>query len=400
MPITRIINTLLIPLILFSSIFWVIYHPGLVPVMLHPILPYVPYATLAILLALAFQFNLFRLFTLSLILGCLYGLAHVYSIKVTAVGPGLWLSWSLPLLFMIVSWLPERGIFTAYGMGFIVLAVAFLALTNQLHELDYMATLVTYKVAAANNIPYITLASFTLAILHQGFRIWLYDNVLDGVLLFVLLTLLWNYLASPINSQTPALLHSLNQLLLIWGLLKHSHDMAYRDELTGLPGRRALNEVLKAPGRKYVVAMMDIDHFKKFNDRYGHDVGDDVLKIVAAKMARVTGGGKAYRYGGEEFTIIFKGKDLPLCIPHLEAVREDIGNYKISLREKTKRPKSSSRGKQQRGRNNSGRKVTVTISIGVAKKTPDRTTEEVIKAADKLLYKAKKAGRNCLKADK
>ena len=57
--------------------------------------------------------------------------------------------------------------------------------------------------------------------------------------------------------------------------------MAFRDELTGLPGRRALNERLQRLPRQYVLAMTDVDHFKKFNDTHGHDVGDEVLKLVA-----------------------------------------------------------------------------------------------------------------------
>ena len=154
--------------------------------------------------------------------------------------------------------------------------------------------------------------------------------------------------------------------------------MAYRDELTALPSRRALNEWLKAPGRKYVIAMLDIDHFKKFNDKYGHDVGDDVLKIVASRIARISGGGHSYRYGGEEFTITFPGKEIHECIPYLEAIREDIAHYKISLREQQLRPKSSSQGRKKRGVGNKGKKISVTISIGVAGKNSSRSAEEVI----------------------
>ncbi|MCP4414272.1 MAG: GGDEF domain-containing protein, partial [Gammaproteobacteria bacterium] len=189
------------------------------------------------------------------------------------------------------------------------------------------------------------------------------------------------------------------QLMLIWSVLKQSHDMAYRDELTGLPGRRALNDALKSPGRKYVLAMMDIDHFKKFNDKYGHDIGDDVLKVVAGKIAQVTGSGRAFRYGGEEFTVLFKGKELETCIPHLEAVREEIAQYKILIRETKNRPKTRKEGKILRGggRKNTPKGISVTISIGVAPKNTTYTNpEQVLKGADKALYKAKNAGRNCL----
>src|SRR3989441_13015310 len=84
--------------------------------------------------------------------------------------------------------------------------------------------------------------------------------------------------------------------------------MAYQDSLTGLPARRALNEALLRLGGHYTVAMLDVDHFKRINDHHGHDVGDQVLKMIAAKLAQVTGGGKAYRYGGEGVAGIFAGR--------------------------------------------------------------------------------------------
>jgi diguanylate cyclase (GGDEF)-like protein len=89
-----------------------------------------------------------------------------------------------------------------------------------------------------------------------------------------------------------------------------SYDMAYRDELTGLLGRRALNDRLKGLARQYVIAKMDVDHFKKYNDTHGHDIGDEVLKMVARQIGAVGGGGTAYRYGGEEFCVVFAVKTL------------------------------------------------------------------------------------------
>ena len=230
--------------------------------------------------------------------------------------------------------------------------------------------------------------------------LWQFQQPIDACISVIMLALLINFINFD-HYLISTIIFSAIQLILIWGVLKHSHDMAYRDELTGLPGRRALNEALKSPGRKYVLAMMDIDHFKKFNDKYGHDVGDDVLKIVASKMALVTGGGTSYRYGGEEFTVLFKGKELQSCIPHLEAVREDIAHYSITLREKTNRPKTNKEGKKKRATARKPKGISVSISIGVAAKTPELTTPEaILKSADKALYKAKKAGRNCLIANK
>jgi len=76
-------------------------------------------------------------------------------------------------------------------------------------------------------------------------------------------------------------------LVLVFAVLEHGYDIAYRDELTGLPGRRAFNNVMEQLGGTYAIAMCDVDHFKRFNDTYGHDAGDQVLRLVAAKRAGV-----------------------------------------------------------------------------------------------------------------
>lgn len=183
--------------------------------------------------------------------------------------------------------------------------------------------------------------------------------------------------------------------LLVGAIIHETFNMAFKDDLTGLPGRRALNEQLAKLGRNYTIAMMDVDHFKKFNDTYGHDIGDQVLKMVAAKIRTVTGGGKTFRYGGEEFTILFPGKDVQHALPHLEAVREAIADYAMKIRDDN-RPKDDKSGKGKRGKKKTDPStVSVTISIGVAQREGNnKTPEQVVKAADDALYRAKKGGRN------
>lgn len=185
-------------------------------------------------------------------------------------------------------------------------------------------------------------------------------------------------------------------MLMIAAAVAHeAYQMAFRDELTGLPGRRALNERMQRLGRNYVLAMTDVDHFKKFNDTHGHDVGDQVLRLVASKLSKVSGGGRAYRYGGEEFALVFAGKTLEECTPHLEAIRGVIAAYSIQLRN-SDRPNDDTQGRQRRGAA-AATAVSVTVSIGVCERQPDqRTPEEVLKAADQALYAAKGAGRNCV----
>jgi diguanylate cyclase (GGDEF)-like protein len=182
--------------------------------------------------------------------------------------------------------------------------------------------------------------------------------------------------------------------ILLVAVLQESHRLAFRDELTGLPSRRALEERLRALGEHYTVAMADVDHFKGFNDTWGHDVGDQVLKMVAARLAAVSGGGRAFRYGGEEFTLLFPDTRLKDALPHLEAVRAAVEGYQLAVRG-ADRPKSEKQGSRRRSGARAPRSVSVTISIGAAARGPQHASaQEVIKAADEALYRAKKGGRN------
>ena len=151
-------------------------------------------------------------------------------------------------------------------------------------------------------------------------------------------------------------------LVLGISVIETFHSMAYRDELTQLTARRALKEALLKLGSRYTVAMIDIDYFKKFNDRYGHDVGDQVLQMVASKLVKVGGGGKGFRYGGEEFVLIFSGSLMDV-IPHVERVRKTIESSEFILRghkrprKKPEKPETTEEFLE---------KVSVTVSIGVA----------------------------------
>ncbi len=175
-----------------------------------------------------------------------------------------------------------------------------------------------------------------------------------------------------------------------------NYQVTYKDALTGISGRRALDDYLSTLGRHYAIAMLDVDHFKKFNDTYGHDVGDQVLKMVAAKVAQVQGGGKAFRYGGEEFTIVFNRKTADDAFVFLEAVRVSIQKYEMVLRGDD-RANNQKTGKEARGKTKpvKAKTVSVTISIGIANSTQGMSPKDIIKDADQLLYKAKESGRNC-----
>ncbi len=186
-------------------------------------------------------------------------------------------------------------------------------------------------------------------------------------------------------------------IVLLLSMIEAGLFFAYRDELTGLPARRALNSQLQKLGGKYTIAMIDVDHFKRFNDRYGHDVGDEVLKMVATRLKKSSG--KAYRYGGEEFTLIYPGKGIDQVELDAEAVRALVAEASFTIRKPPRRKGDSV--PPERGKKGARQTVSVTVSMGLAERSGTTTApEQVLKAADKALYKAKKNGRNRLEKAK
>jgi diguanylate cyclase (GGDEF)-like protein len=180
-------------------------------------------------------------------------------------------------------------------------------------------------------------------------------------------------------------------LILVLSLIETWHGMAYDDELTGLPARRALNEALARLRGTYTVAMVDVDHFKRFNDEHGHDVGDQILRMVGTRLAGVGGGGRAFRYGGEEFAVLFPGKAVEETRDHLEALRQTIEGSPFTLRAPS-RPRRRPESPPAIGPRH---RLAVTVSIGVAGSNGHRTKpDDVVQQADEALYRAKQAGRN------
>ncbi len=121
-------------------------------------------------------------------------------------------------------------------------------------------------------------------------------------------------------------------LILGASLIETSYVLAYHDELTGIRGRRAFNESLLSLDQQYAIAIVDIDHFKKFNDTYGHDVGDQVLCMVAKRLSQVGGDGQAFRCGGEEFAIVFRNTSAKEAFEHLDSLRQIVEKSTFQVR--------------------------------------------------------------------
>jgi diguanylate cyclase (GGDEF)-like protein len=194
-------------------------------------------------------------------------------------------------------------------------------------------------------------------------------------------------------------------LIIAASLIETSYVLAYHDELTGIRGRRAFNEALVSLDQQYAIAIVDIDHFKKFNDTYGHDVGDQVLCMVASRISAVGGGGQAFRSGGEEFAVIFANLSAKDALEHLQSMRRAIegASFRVRGAERRAEARPGETDRRKPGKNKveapglqqTPDRLSVTVSIGVAEPSARfRQPEQVIQAADQALYRAKQSGRN------
>ncbi|MEM1068974.1 MAG: GGDEF domain-containing protein [Planctomycetota bacterium] len=162
--------------------------------------------------------------------------------------------------------------------------------------------------------------------------------------------------------------------------IESAERRAHTDALTRVPNRGAFDQHLAerhqlGPERAGTLALLDVDHFKKFNDVYGHRAGDEVLKVVANMLqVRLQSFGLVSRYGGEEFAIILDDCRLEEASQYLEAARVAIGERDILFEDK---------------------RLRVNASMGVAELTQDESIEQWLQRADDGLYHSKESGRDC-----
>src|SRR5881394_2494755 len=350
-----------------------------------------PFAVVAAALLLGWRFNRSRLvFTIALL-----GLAEYLLLGgVETQRDRVFfhaMTFLLPINLALVALLPERGTLTPAGLlrwimlGLQVMLVVFLAKSFPDNALQFLS---------AHLLP----------------RSWTAWTPLRQPAIAVLLALAaWREPQSPVRGYFYALIAvfaalswpaagpgqeiwlATAGLILVVAVIEASYMMAYRDGLTELPSRRALNEALPRLSGQFSVAMVDVDHFKRFNDTYGHDAGDHVLRLVAARLAQAPGGGTAYRYGGEEFALVFPGKGQDECLLLLDELRETVETSRFTMRRRF-RPRL--KPKNDKGRK-SRQAIVITVSIGVAERNHRHVSpDQVVQAADKALYRAKEAGRN------
>lgn len=280
----------------------------------------------------------------------------------------------------LLGFVQERGFFNRFAINralFILMLVSWCyAIERSWVSFDFLdkaffQTTTTWSIVLLWCVLAVSLSAISVAW-------WLSGDTFRacGLMSIVSLLIISHFAISDI--QFDALL-SAQFLLWIWFLLMESHRMAYLDDMTRLPGRRALNEKLVGLPKQYALAMVDVDHFKKFNDTYGHDMGDKVLKSVANQLKRYSSPGRAFRYGGEEFTVVFRHDRVDEVLEVLELVRENIQETLVQVLEPKKKREIE---------------VNVTVSIGVAFADIGELPDSVLKRADEALYRSKKKGRN------
>ncbi|MCL6605310.1 MAG: GGDEF domain-containing protein [Paenibacillus sp.] len=368
------------------------------------IVEFSPYAIFSIGVAISWKFNRSREFFILSILGlCLASITYLPGMlgetdQITNIYAII--SLVIPINIALFSFLKERGFLSLWGLiriGFILsqflLSFWFIQtertqILNLIHK-----DLIPVSLHLISSIPQVSIAAFLVTLVLLIFRQITYRSSQDISFIGVLLALFY-VLHNPGNPILYAVFFAVSGIILITSIIQDSYSMAFSDELTGLPSRRALKQDMMKLGMNYCIAMLDIDFFKKFNDTYGHDTGDEVLKLVASTIKEVTGGGKAFRYGGEEFTILFPGKSINDVIPHLEELREKISKRGFTLRGKG-RSKNKSKSRSQSSK--PAKQIYITVSMGVSQKSEKyKNPDAVMKSADAALYRAKKKGRNCV----
>lgn len=214
-------------------------------------------------------------------------------------------------------------------------------------------------------------------LLTAGLAIWLVSQTAD-LMDEVLRQPLWlsNY-GEDIGRVTGMFLVAVGLILLIRqsaAMLQKLEFLSFNDTLTGVSNRRMFQKSLAAKGNEiFGMMLMDLDHFKNINDRYGHDIGDRVLRGIADLLRQhYRNRGEIFRLGGEEFAVVLGSVSTAELARSAEAFRKRVAGL------------------------NGASGDMVTISIGTGLRQQGESTSKLLRRVDRALYRAKDAGRNCV----
>lgn len=314
----------------------------------------------------------------------------------------------LPPVVAVFYRLNERGLFTPYGA---LRAVALLILLGSMFTLSLSGRFQVLAGAWSQPEPaegggWLGLPGLGLVALvfSAPFLIWAKrgESPLLGVMLLVALVFVFTgfgcravFWRADQQRTVLLLFGALGAVSLLGALVESLWRHMNIDELTELPGRRAFRHHLRCLGEAYTIALVDIDHFKRINDTYGHATGDQVLKFIASELSRQAGG-RVFRYGGEEFVVVYEKRSYQEALKDLDALRDAIAHKEFLLR-LPDRPAKKEQARPANAARTDAERIAITISVGAAR--PDDhapTPQAVLDCADQALYQAKEKGRNRL----
>src|ERR1700733_15423038 len=301
------------------------------------------YAALIAGLLIAWKFHSSRIFCALLVLFLAeQGISYYSGGHVAASGPGSTaraaVGLLLPLDFVLLSFSQEKGFtFPSLAPPSLLLFVesVFVAVFCRPDPLAN-APRTLHHALLPQHLPFAILIALAAGAVALLIRFLLFHKPVES-------GLLWALAAASLAlrfggaGRIPSAYFATAAFILAVSMVETSYLLAYHDELIALPSRRAFHEALLRLEPPYSIAMVDIDHFKRFNDTYGHDTGDQVLRLVASRLGRVSGGGQAYRCGGEEFAVVFPGKATKDVVDHLEQLRASIEAGSFRLRGQDRR---------------------------------------------------------------
>src|SRR5947209_5712521 len=277
--------------VLFVAALLLTRYP-LLPSSAYEILPWLPYTIFAVGALLSWRFNRSRILWAMIVLTLMYGALSIYVLgrgnpSGTDATVFSAIALLLPVNLVIFSFMKERGTTSLAALLWLALILGQLIIVAAIcqPELAIAARFLRHSfihwrgtgVAHYSQPAFIAFAAGFLVLVVRFF--WS-PKPLEGGFFWALMTLFLGMNAAS-TRQTTGLYFATAGLILLASLIEMSYHMAFLDELTGLPGRRAFNEAALKLGENYSLAMVDVDHFKDFNDTYGHECGDQVLRMIA-----------------------------------------------------------------------------------------------------------------------
>lgn len=357
------------------------------------VLPYV-FALLSIVLSIWFQNSNYFFYS------CFILVAYMFMSATSDKSPVIIeitknLSVFLPVNALWLNFSQERGITSSYGRNkaIVISAQMIWLLIIAIGKSKISASEAADQAVINLKVPAIALFILCIFVLFMDYLLRSRYSSLIYVAILCTSFITLHFAHRPV---IVAVFTTASFVIILMALLEISYSLAFYDSLTGVLSRRALEQELLKLGNRYCIAIIDIDHFKHINDNFGHDVGDEVLKMIAAVLCQEAGKSKVFRYGGEEFVVLFTGMSYNNVVNELDKIRRTIAQRSFILRDKN-RPREKPKTVFRNVSNSDKSSINITVSIGVAQKNSQlKTPYAVIKKADEALYKSKNSGRNCI----